>query len=626
MSRRIDRRTFVKTGAAALLTGSAFTGVETTWGRRPGVEWRFYGGDQGAGRYSPLRQINRSNVGELQVAWTHHTGDARQRPATTIECTPLVVDGIMYITTAEIKVQALAAATGKLLWTFDPFAGSSSRRSRGVNRGVTYWSDGDDRRIFCCARHHLFGINAKTGKLIESFGEGGRVDLRRDLDRDIGELSILASTPGPIYKDLLILGTGGGEGPGPAAPGHIRAFDVRTGKRRWIFHTIPHPGEFGYDTWPPDAWRRSGGANCWGGMSVDETRGLVFVATGSPTFDAYGGDRIGKNLFGNCVIALKADTGERVWHFQTVHHDIWDYDIPCQPILLSVRHGGRKVDAVVQVSKPGMVYVLERETGKPLFPIEERPVPKSDMPGEDAWPTQPFPTKPPPFSRQQFFEKDVTDISPEAHQNVMEQYKKLRAGPIFTPPSKEGTVIFPGFHGGALWGGAATDPERGLIFVSSNEIPWIWRLVDAKPDAGYRYNFTGYIRFEDPSGYPAVKPPWGRLTAIDLNEGKHVWQVTLGEYKELTAQGIPQTGTENIGGSIATRGGLIFIGATKDEKFRAFDTRNGKVLWEAQLEAGGYATPCTYQAQGKQYVVIAAGGAGKNRTRSGDSFTAFALP
>ncbi len=630
MANRIDRRTFVKKSAAALVAGKTLTdslqGMPPNSRKKTPVEWPVYGCDQSATRYSPLDQINRSNAGKLKIAWTHHTGDSRVRPATTIECTPIVVDGVMYITTAQLKIQALDAATGKLLWTFDPFGGKPDRRSRGVNRGVTYWSDGDEGRIFCCARHHLFGINAKTGKRIESFGEGGRVDLRRDLDRDIGELSILASTPGPIYKDLLILGTGGGEGPGPAAPGHIRAFDVRTGKRRWIFHTIPHPGEFGYDTWPPDTWQRSGGANCWGGMSVDETRGLVFAATGSPTFDFFGGDRLGQNLFANCVLALKAETGERVWHFQTVHHDFWDYDLPCQPVLVTVRLEGRRVDAVAQVTKMGWIFLLDRETGKPLFPVEERPTPKSDVPGEEAWPTQPFPTKPPSISRQRLSEEGLANLSPESHAALLAEFKKIRSQGIFTPPSKQGTVIFPGTLGGGLWGAGAFDPATGRMFVASTNLPYIMALVEAKPDRGYRYRHTGYNHFRDPAGYPACKPPWGLLTAVDMNEGEIVWQKTLGEFKELTARGLPPTGTQTIGGAVATKGGLVFIAATKDEKFRAFDAETGKILWDTELPAGGYATPCTYQLEGKQYVVIAAGGGGKNRTRPGDSFVAFALP
>jgi quinoprotein glucose dehydrogenase len=360
-------------------------------------------------------------------------------------------------------------------------------------------------------------------------------------------------------------------------------------------------------------------------MSLDEKRGLVFVATGSPTFDFYGGQRKGKNLFGNCVIALKAETGEYVWHFQTVHHDIWDYDIPCQPTLVTVRHNGQMVDAVAQVSKTGWVYLLHRETGKPLFPIEERPVAKSDLDGEEPWPTQPFPTKPPAFSRQSFTEADVTNISPEAHADVMKRFKASAGGKMFTPPSKRGTVIMPGFHGGAIWGGGSFDPESGRLFVSSNNVPWIMTMKDAEPGKDYPYDHTGYIRFEDPDGYPAVKPPWGQLTAIDLNKGEIAWQSVLGEYAELTAKGIPQTGTENLGGSIVTKGGLVFIAATKDEKFRAFDVDTGKVVWETRLPAGGYATPSTYETGGRQYVVITCGGAGKGGTQSGDEFVAFAL-
>jgi quinoprotein glucose dehydrogenase len=628
MSNTIRRRSFVK-GAVASLLGARLSADDS--GRTGGSagnprEWPYYGGDEGAMRYAPLDQINRSNVNELRVAWVHHTGDHSARPSTTIECTPLVIDGIMYITTARLKVRALDAATGKVRWTFDPFPNRQDHRPRGVNRGVTYWREGDEERILVVAEMDLLALDAKKGKLIRSFGEDGAVDLRKDFDHDMSGLFLKATTPGAIFGDLLIVGAGGGEGPRPTGPGHIRAYDVRSGKRAWIFHTIPFPGEFGYDTWSRNSWKRNGGTNCWGGLSVDRERGLVFAGTGSPSFDFWGGDRLGDNLFGNTTLALKADTGERVWHFQSVRHDLWDYDIPCQPMLLNVNHGGHRIDAVAQLTKTGMVYLLDRANGKPLFPIEEREVPVTDMAGEKAAATQPFPTKPPPFSRHTFTEDDVTDLSPEAHAYAMERYKRARAGEIFIPPSKKGTVIFPGFHGGALWGGGSFDPKSGRLFVNSNEIPWITTMVDAPPDVGYPYEHTGYRRFEDPEGYPAVKPPWGQMTAIDLNDGEIVWQRTLGEYKELIERGIPPTGTENIGGSIATKGGLVFIGATKDEKFRAFDTSSGKVLWETKLNAGGYATPCSYEVAGKQYVVIAAGGGGKNKTPSGDEFVAFALP
>jgi quinoprotein glucose dehydrogenase len=382
----------------------------------------------------------------------------------------------------------------------------------------------------------------------------------------------------------------------------------------------------GHDTWKNEAWKQAGGANNWGGMSLDEKRGMVFLALGSPAFDFYGGQRLGQNLFGNSVIALQAETGKRVWHFQTVHHDLWDYDLPCPPNLVTVNHGGRRVDAVAQVGKTGRLFLLDRETGKPLFPVEERAVPVSDLPGEETWPTQPFPLKPPPFARQAFGEDQVTDISPEAHAFVLGWWKKFKAGSIFVPPSTQGTVIFPGFHGGAHWGGASFDPTSGWLYVNSNELPWILTMVKAEHDEKYPFEHTGYHRFVDEEGYPAVKPPWGQLSAIDLNRGEIMWQVRLGEFRELTARGIPPTGTENFGGTIVTAGGLVFVAATKDEKFRAFDKTTGKLLWQTKLDAAGYATPSTYEVNGKQYVVIAAGGGGLIGTKPGDAFVVFALP
>ena len=584
-------------------------------------EWRHYAGDPGGTRYSRLRQIDRANVSKLRVAWTYHSGDKGDRGRTTIECTPIVVDGVMYLTSPMLKAIALDAATGNEKWVFNPFAGTPDR-PRGVNRGVTYWQDSknpSDKRIFHTAGTRLYALDAATGKPIDGFGEKGSIELKADLDRErIGSFNGVSS-PGVIFNDRIILGSAVGEGPGPSAPGHVRAYDVRTGKRAWIFHTIPHPGEFGYDTWEPDAWKTVGGVNDWGGMSVDEKRGLVFLALGSPAFDFYGGQRLGQNLFGNSVVALDAATGKRIWHFQTVHHDLWDYDLPTLPML--ARSGGR--DAVVQLTKTAMAFVLDRETGKPLLPVEERPVPASDIPGEKAWPTQPFPVKPPPFSPQVF---EPTNISPEARAFVLEKLKTLRSKALFVPPSMQGSVNVPGTLGGALWGGGSFDPESGYLFVSTQNLASIMALKEADKEASYPFDHLGWTKFRDAEGYPAVKPPWGQLSAIDLTKGEIVWQVPLGEYKELTARGVPQTGTENFGGNIVTAGGLIFIGATKDEMFRAFDSRKGKVLWETKLESGGYATPSTYMVNGKQYVVIAAGGGGKLGTPSGDAFVAFALP
>ncbi len=629
MSIKVNRRSFLRQSAASILASSILPTSVTLSdnGSESGVrEWRHYGGDPGGTHYSPLARINRSNVRHLRVAWTYHTGDKRDRPRTTIECTPIVVEGVMYLTTPLLKVCALDAANGRPLWSFDPFQGSGEETARGVNRGVTHGEEGQDRRILFVAGPRLIALDAKTGKPAPEFGEKGSVDLTQGLDRNISGLYYSLTTPGVVYRNLIIIGSIVDEGPEPAAPGHVRAYDVLTGKRVWIFHTIPHPGEFGHETWEGDSWKTAGGTNDWGGLTLDEKRGLVFLALGSASFDFYGGQRLGQNLFANCVVALEAATGKRVWHFQAVHHDLWDRDLPCPPNLVTVDRNGYRIDAVAQVTKFGRIFLLDRETGKPLYPVEERPVPASDVEGEKAWPTQPFPLRPPPFTRQLFTEDDITNISPQAHAYVLDIFKKSRSGNMYLPPSLQGTIIFPGFDGGGEWGGGTFDPTTGWLYVNSTDQPWILTLVRAKPNAGYPFSFTGYKYFNDQEGYPAIKPPWGQLTAIDLSKGEIVWQVLLGEFKELTARGIPQTGTPNMGGSVVTAGGLIFIGSTKDEKFRAFDKATGKVLWEGDLPAGGYATPCTYEVNGKQYVAIAAGGGGHMDTRSGDAIVAFALP
>jgi quinoprotein glucose dehydrogenase len=589
-------------------------------------DWRTWAGDPDGARYSPLKQINRSNVAKLRVAWTFRSADAGERGRTTIETTPLAIGRRMYVLSPQLKAIALDAVTGKEIWRFDPFADSQDQRSRGVSRGAAYWSNGKVGRVLFGAEKRLYSLDAETGKPDLAFGENGSIDLSKDLDRDAPGSYNSLTTPGVVYKDLIIVGGSVGEGPRPAAPGHIRAYHIQTGKRAWIFHTIPHPGEFGHETWEGDAWKTAGGANNWGGMSLDEKRGIVFASTGSPAFDFYGGQRLGNNVFGNSIIALDAATGKRIWHYQTVRHDLWDYDLPCLPNLVSVNLGGRKIDAVAQVTKTGQLFLLDRLTGKPLFPVEERAAPASDIPGEKTSPSQPVPLKPPAFSRQTFTEADVTDISPEARAYVLERLRNARTGGIYTPPSREGTVILPGFHGGALWGGASYDPATNRLYLNSNNVPWITTITDAPKGALYPFDHTGYKRFQDQNGYPAVKPPWGELNAIDLNKGEIVWKVPLGEYPELIAKGLPPTGSETIGGSIVTAGGLVFIGATRDEKFRAFDSSTGKILWETKLEAGGYAVPASYEVDGKQYVVIAAGGGGKLGTKSSDAFVAFALP
>ncbi|HVW87182.1 MAG TPA: PQQ-binding-like beta-propeller repeat protein, partial [Bryobacteraceae bacterium] len=434
-------------------------------------DWPAYGGGPEGIRYSPLKQIDRSNVSRLHVAWTYDTDDGAGDPQTQ----PIMVNGIFYGVTPRHKIVALDAATGKLLWRFD-----SGIQGRGANRSVVYWADGNDRRIFAAIQSFVYALDARTGKVISSFGKAGRIDLREDLGREPAKQSIVLTSPGIIYKDLLIVG---GRTPEalPSPPGDIRAYDVRTGALRWSFHTIPRPGEYGYDTWPKDAWKYTGSANNWPGMAVDEQRGIVFAPTGSAATDFYGADRVGNNLFANSLIALKAETGERIWHFQSVKHDIWDRDFPSPPTLVRVRHNGRLVDAVAQTTKSGFVYLFDRATGKPLFPIEEKKYPASDVPGEVTADTQPLPTRPAPFARQKLTEDMLSNRTPEVHQWALGKFREFRSDGQFVPftAGKE-TVIFPGFDGGAEWGGSAYDPETGILYVNANDVAWTSSLAETK--------------------------------------------------------------------------------------------------------------------------------------------------
>jgi len=700
--------------AVAAICGMAAGGPPQRATSEEDVDWPVYRGDPKGNQYASIAQIHAANVHRLQRAWEYRTGDADQR--STMHVNPLVINGTMYVTTPALKAVALDAATGRERWVFDPSVYNNGTVVRLRNRGVTYWKGTEGERIFHFVRDRVYAIDANSGRLIRTFGTNGYVDLRQNLGVDPSTAVIEMTSPAAVFKNFLIVASRVNESY-DASPGHIRAYDAVTGQLRWMFHTIPRKGEFGWDTWQWVENENYGGANAWGGVTVDEQRGWVFAATGSATEDFYGGFRKGSNLFANSVLALDATTGERKWHYQTVRHDIWDYDNPPAPILVTLRNGNTSRDAVVQLTKMGYTFVLDRDTGEPLFPVHENRVPRSTVPGEETWPTQAVPLKPQPLVRQMLTEADLTRITPESHAYALREFRKYVSGPMFTPPSLQGTITTPGHLGGGEWHGASFDPMLNMLYVNVNEAPTINRLrpvhdigaenlspaqlgrriyertcaachgverqgtaphtpallniiatrgeierviaqgrnampafpqfrprelsalstylKGAPPDAtsgpagestADRYSIDGYPLFLDQHGVPAIAPPWGTLNAVDLVSGDLAWKVPLGEYPALVKKGIRQTGSLNFGGAVATAGGIIFIAATADEKIRAFEKHSGKVLWEHQLPAGGYATPSVYMVAGRQYVAIAAGGSGKNATKSGDAIVAFALP
>jgi quinoprotein glucose dehydrogenase len=582
--------------------------------------WPNPGNDKGAGRFSPLEQVNTHTVRRLKVAWEYHTGDSDQeRP---IQCTPIVVDGTMYLTTVQADIAALDPATGKERWRFRSHVDPVRSGHRMANRGVSYWSDGRPngrRRILLGTPDgRLVSVDARTGAPDPAYGPRG-IEIR-DFCGELGKKEYLGFSSAPmVYRNLVFLGPATGEAYG-SIPGDIFAFDIPTGKLAWRFHVIPEKGEPGSETWENGGREVSGGANPWNGFTLDEKRGLLFAATGSATGDFYGGKRLGANLYANCVLALDARTGKHRWHFQVVHHDLWDWDNASQPLLCTVRRGGKPVDAVAQLTKRGLLFLLDRGTGKPLFPVREAPALPSTIQGEKAWPTQPEPVIPAPYARQIVTESDLSDITPETKAYMVAKMKTLRFGRKYEPPTPEGTVAAPGYFGGSPWSGGSFDPRTSTLFFNVNEEPAIIEL-NRDGSGGFTYQW-----FRDQNGYPGVKPPWGKLIALDLNTGKYRWSSVLGEFPELKARGIPQTGTPNLGGTLVTAGGLVFVASTKDSLFRAFSAANGKVLWEHAIPAPGFAAPCTYTAAGRQYVVIAAGGGKFYNTKTGDSYVAFALP
>ena len=586
----------------------------------PAEEWRHYGSDPGGTRYSQLAQIDRGNVDELEVAWEYDSPDFADglsgNPArSAFEATPLVIDGTLYAPTPMDRLLALDATTGELQWEFDTELDRTRRFSLYINRGVGYWKQGATERLVLGSQTgRIFSIDRKTGQLDPGFGVQGVLDVAPDVLRGGVEGHYSLTSPISQCNSSLIVGGRVSDGLPQGPSGDIRAYDIHTGQLRWRFHTVPRPGEFGHETWHGDSWKLRGGNNLWTMASVDEELGLVYVPLGSPSYDYYGADRAGANLFGNSLVALDCRAGSRRWHFQSIHHDIWDWDLPSQPSLVDVVREGKPVKAVALLTKTGFLFLFDRATGEPLFDIEEHPVPAGDLPGEYYHPTQPKPVVPKPFIRHSMREDEITTVTPASRAECLAMLEGASIeGPLFRPRLRHRTVFFPGTNGGSNWGGGAFDPETDTFYINSMDVGTLASMVARDEDAlvPWRSRSVPQGRFWDSNMYPCQQPPWGHLTAIDLNTGTFRWRVVLGEYDELSQRGIPPTGASNLGGPIVTRGGLVFIAATNDKRIRAFDKDTGELLWEYRLPASAHATPVTYMVDGRQYLALAVGGGNK---------------
>jgi quinoprotein glucose dehydrogenase len=621
---------------AAVVTAAVSTQVA------PPGDWPVYGGDQGGRKYSPLALITPANVAALQKAWEWKTGEQPDKALGTFpgafQNTPLMIDDVLYVSTPYNRVAALDAGTGKELWSYDPRAYDDGQPASGqgfVHRGVAAWRDQGALRIFLNTRYRLVCLDAKTGTPVASFGTGGAIDLTTGLLWPIEKKHYANTSPPVVYRDLVILGSGVGDrlmyrnDP----PGDVRAFDARTGKLAWTFHTIPQPGEFGNETWQDGSWKFTGHTNVWAPMTLDAERGLLYMPVSTPSNDYYGGRRPGSNLYGESLVCLDAATGRRKWHYQIVHHGLWDYDPASPPNLVTLRVNGRRIDAVVQLTKQGFAFVFDRVTGRPVWPIEERAVPASDVPGERSSPTQPFPTRPAPFVEQGVSLDDAFDLTPELRAAAQAEMRKFRLGPVYTPPSLQGTLTRPGVWGGANWGGAAFDPESGMLYFKTVNLGQIIRIEKRDPaaptnrpgevDADYvNRGLPGWFM----DGLPLTKPPYARVVAMNLNTGTIAWREPFGDYpavrEQLEKLGVAapaRLGAQGPAGLVVTRGGLIFVGGG-DRAFHALDKATGRELWSTPtLETTG--TPMTYATRSGRQLVVVATGRGPDAT-----LVAFGLP